>query len=70
MSKLEELVHHETEILGGGVVIVLDTGSLIDAESVAMLQALHSRSIGGLNMALPPCGVAILSSSMGRGSRH
>ncbi len=48
MSKLEELVHHETEILGGGVVIVLDTGSLIDAESVAMLQALHSRSIGGL----------------------
>ncbi len=48
MQKLEELVHPETEIKGGGTIIVLDTGSLIGAESAAMLQALHSRSTGGL----------------------
>ncbi len=48
MQKLEELAHQEKEIKGGGTVIVLDTGSLIGAESAAMLQALHSRSTGGL----------------------
>lgn len=31
-----------------GEVMVLDTGALIDAEAEAMLQALHSRSIGGV----------------------
>jgi thymidylate synthase ThyX len=31
-----------------GEVIVLDTGAAIDAEATAMLQALHSRSTGGL----------------------
>lgn len=48
MNKIEDLVHEETEIEGGGIVIVLDTGSTIGPESAAMLQALHSRSTGGL----------------------
>jgi len=48
MSKISELNHHSTPISGGGEVIVLDTGSTLNQESVAMLQALHSRSVGGL----------------------
>ncbi len=45
---LEKLNHQETKIKGGGAVIVLDTGAIIGPESGAMLQALHSRSTGGL----------------------
>ena len=45
---IENLNHNQVEIKGGGQVIVLDTGSIIDPEAAAMLQALHSRSIGGL----------------------
>jgi thymidylate synthase ThyX len=45
---LENLKHNETQIKGGGIVIILDTGSVIGPESAAMLQALHSRSTGGL----------------------
>lgn len=45
---MDKLVHHQVEIKGGGKVIVLDTGAVIGPESAAMLQALHSRSIGGL----------------------
>ncbi len=48
MSKISELNHHSVGINGGGEVIVLDTGSTLNSESVAMLQALHSRSVGGL----------------------
>ena len=47
-KNLDELKHSETEIKGGGIVIVLDTGAVIGPESAAMLQALHSRSTGGL----------------------
>jgi thymidylate synthase ThyX len=47
-EKIENLNHTEKEIVGGGKVIVLDTGSVIGPESAAMLQALHSRSVGGL----------------------
>jgi len=32
----------------GADIFVLDTGAVIDAEAEAMLQALHSRSLGGL----------------------
>jgi thymidylate synthase ThyX len=43
------MLHHIVRKLsGGGEVIVLDTGSQIGPESEAMLQALHSRSTGGL----------------------
>ena len=48
MSKISELNHFTCDIIGGGEVIVLDTGSTLNSESVAMLQALHSRSVGGL----------------------
>src|SRR4051812_42145867 len=47
-KNLEDLKHSQTQIKGGGKVIVLDTGSVIGPEAEAMLQALHSRSIGGL----------------------
>jgi thymidylate synthase ThyX len=47
-TDLENLKHSLVSIEGGGKVIVLDTGSVIDPEAQAMLQALHSRSIGGL----------------------
>ena len=43
-----ELEHQSAPIAGGGEVIILNTGAVIDAEASAMLQALHSRSTGGL----------------------
>jgi len=45
---IENLKHTKIDIVGGGKVIVLDTGSVISPEADAMLQALHSRSTGGL----------------------
>src|SRR3989344_6854530 len=45
---VDNLKHSQVPIAGGGKVIVLDTGSVIGPEAAAMLQALHSRSIGGL----------------------
>jgi len=47
-ANIDNLKHSQVHIKGGGKVIVLDTGSVIGAEAAAMLQALHSRSIGGL----------------------
>lgn len=47
-NKINNLKHYKTEIEGGGKVIILDTGAVINSEATAMLQALHSRSIGGL----------------------
>ncbi len=48
MKEIKDLDHKTTEISGGGHVIILDTGAVINQEAEAMLQALHSRSIGGL----------------------
>ncbi len=48
MEKIKNLKHASQKIKGGGEVILLDTGTIIDAEAEAMLQALHSRSTGGL----------------------
>lgn len=48
MKQYHDLQHATIPIVGGGEVIVLNTGAIIDAEAAAMLQALHSRSIGGL----------------------
>lgn len=45
--RLRSLKHVEKEIPGGGNVYVLNRGSVINAEDEAMLQALHSRSVGG-----------------------
>lgn len=40
--------HTHRRTTGGADIYVLDTGAAIGPEAVAMLQALHSRSIGGL----------------------
>lgn len=47
-QRIEELRHVIHPLPSGGQVLVLDRGALIDAEEEAMLQALHSRSIGGI----------------------
>ena len=46
---LENLHHSSRNLPNGGKVIVLNTGALITPEAEAMLQALHSRSTGGLS---------------------
>ncbi len=51
-----ELKHTQTNIEGGGEVIILNTGATIGPEAEAMLQALHSRSIGGLRSHLDVLG--------------
>lgn len=48
MSDFNSLKHAERSLPGGGIVLVLDTGAVISPEAVAMLQALHSRSTGGI----------------------
>lgn len=48
MRDLTALSHTILPLSGGGEVLVLDTGSIISAESQAMLGALHSRSPGGV----------------------
>jgi len=45
---ISKLNHTSVLLPHNGEVIILDTGALINAESEAMLQALHSRSTGGL----------------------
>ncbi len=45
---MDKLNHIYTELSSGGMVFVLDKGEVIDAQAEAMLQALHSRSTGGI----------------------
>jgi len=45
---ISDLKHAFVNLQDNGEVIVLDTGAILNAEAVAMLQALHSRSTGGL----------------------
>ncbi|MBT4210119.1 MAG: hypothetical protein HOE19_04375 [Candidatus Komeilibacteria bacterium] len=45
---IESLKHTVKELKSGGMVMVLDTGAVIGPESEAMIQALHSRSTGGV----------------------
>ena len=45
---LQSIKHVEKKLPNGAMVLVLETGALIRSESEAMLQALHSRSIGGI----------------------
>jgi thymidylate synthase ThyX len=47
--KYEGLKHIRRPLSRGGQVFVLDTGAVVNAEEEAMLQALHSRSIGGID---------------------
>lgn len=43
------LKHIRRRLTRGGQVIVVDTGGILNAEALAMIQALHSRSIGGFD---------------------
>ncbi len=47
-SSIESITHTEVPLPSGGFVLILNTGATIGPESEAMLQALHSRSIGGI----------------------
>lgn len=46
---INSLKHTKKNLSSGGIVLILNTGAVIGPESEAMLQALHSRSIGGIN---------------------
>lgn len=48
MEETRKSTHIENNIPSGGSVLVLNNGATIGPESEAMLQALHSRSIGGI----------------------
>ena len=45
---ISSLQHVSRKLKNGGMVMVLDTGAVIDPESDAMIQAMHSRSTGGI----------------------
>lgn len=47
--EIKNLKHHELPLSDGGKVVILDPGATLTPEMTAMLQALHSRSIGGIN---------------------
>ncbi len=47
-GNVESLRHVTRQLSNGGIVLVLDTGAIIGPEATAMLQALHSRSVGGI----------------------
>lgn len=46
--ELSDLIHVTRDLPDGGFVLILNTGAVITPEAEAMLQALHSRSIGGI----------------------
>lgn len=48
MDTVENIKHIEKTTPSGGTVLVLNTAAVIGPEAEAMLQALHSRSIGGI----------------------
>ncbi len=48
MNEITQLKHTTKTTPENAEVLVLDTGAVIDPEAEAMLQALHSRSIGGI----------------------
>ncbi|MBN1779064.1 MAG: FAD-dependent thymidylate synthase [Candidatus Buchananbacteria bacterium] len=44
----DSIKHTEKSLTNGGMVLILNTGAVINPEAEAMLQALHSRSTGGI----------------------
>lgn len=46
---MQNLNHFKADLPGGGQIVVIDPGASLTAEALAMLQALHSRSIGGID---------------------
>lgn len=49
MKTLSDLTHHTTKLRDGGKIVILDPGAVLNAEATSMLQALHSRSTGGID---------------------
>ena len=49
MQTIEMLNHHRSMLKGGGKIVIIDPGAILTAEAMAMLQALHSRSTGGVD---------------------
>ncbi|OGZ13901.1 MAG: hypothetical protein A3J08_03640 [Candidatus Lloydbacteria bacterium RIFCSPLOWO2_02_FULL_51_11] len=49
MKSVAELKHVQRMLPNGGKVVILNTGALIGPEAEAMLQALHSRSVDGID---------------------
>lgn len=47
-TRILELKHVTRDLPNGGFVLILNTGAVITPEAEAMLQALHSRSVGGI----------------------
>jgi thymidylate synthase ThyX len=45
---MQNLNHYKASLPGGGHIVVIDPGASLTAEALAMLQALHSRSVGGV----------------------
>jgi thymidylate synthase ThyX len=48
-EKFQQLKHARRKLPGGGQVMCIDTGAAIPAEALAMAQAMHSRSMGGMD---------------------
>jgi thymidylate synthase ThyX len=48
-TTLADLNHHTTTLRGGGKIVILDPGAILTPEATSMLQALHSRSVGGIS---------------------
>ena len=46
---ISSLKHIRRKLKSGGQVIVVDTGAILNAEELYMVQALHSRSLGGFD---------------------
>ncbi len=49
MQNIETLNHQRMSLQNGGKIVVIDPGATLTAEALAMLQALHSRSTGGVD---------------------
>lgn len=49
MQNIENLNHTRAALGSGGKIVIIDPGATLTAEALAMLQALHSRSTGGVD---------------------
>ncbi|MFM2423961.1 MAG: hypothetical protein RLZZ70_350 [Candidatus Parcubacteria bacterium] len=49
MKTIDNLNHHRSQLTSGGKIVIIDPGATLSAEALAMLQALHSRSVGGVD---------------------
>lgn len=48
MTNIKDLNHVERTLPGNGKIVVIDPGATLGADALAMIQALHSRSVGGV----------------------